>query len=172
MKETVDFFYFTEQPYSIVTEEDLNQYPSGRLDFPNSHFDPEQGIKLYNQYHEQYASADQAGFDGIMTNEHHSSYWCMKAAVNLDAAVISKVTKNVKIAILGNVIAIHDPVRMAEELAILDLYSGGRSDFWVRSRAGCGEPPRGNRSYRELGPVPGSPRPYYRMLDQARPVQV
>ena len=126
MKETVDFFYFTEQPYSVVTEEDLNQYPSGRLDFPNTHFDPEQGIKLYNQYHEQYASADQAGFDGIMTNEHHSSYWCMKAAVNLDAAVISKVTKNAKIAILGNVIAIHDPVRMAEELAILDLYSGGR----------------------------------------------
>ena len=50
----------------------------------------------------------------------------MKPAVNLDAAVICKVTKNVKIAILGNVISINDPIRMAEEIAMLDCYSGGR----------------------------------------------
>jgi alkanesulfonate monooxygenase SsuD/methylene tetrahydromethanopterin reductase-like flavin-dependent oxidoreductase (luciferase family) len=50
----------------------------------------------------------------------------MKPCVNLDAAVISKLTKRVKIAILGNVIAINDPVRMAEEIAMLDCYSGGR----------------------------------------------
>ena len=61
-----------------------------------------------------------------MSNEHHASYWCMKPAVNLDAAVIAKVTKRAKIAILGNVIAVNDPVRMAEEIAMLDCYSGGR----------------------------------------------
>jgi len=60
------------------------------------------------------------GFDGIMTNEHHAAYWCMNSCVNLDAAVISKVTKKAKIAILGNVMAINDPVRMAEEIAMLD----------------------------------------------------
>ena len=81
---------------------------------------------MYNQYHEQYALADEVGFDGIMSNEHHATYWCMKPAVNLDAAVISKVTKRAKIAILGNVIAINDPIRMAEEIAMLDRYSGGR----------------------------------------------
>jgi hypothetical protein len=42
---------------------------------------------LYNEYHEQYALADAVGFDGIMTNEHHAAYWCMKPCVNLDAAV-------------------------------------------------------------------------------------
>ena len=61
-----------------------------------------------------------------MSNEHHSSYWCMKPSVNLDAAVISKLTKKAKIAILGNVIAINDPIRMAEEIAMLDCFSGGR----------------------------------------------
>ena len=50
----------------------------------------------------------------------------MKPSVNLDAAVISKVTKRAKIAILGNVIAVNDPIRMAEEIAMLDCYSGGR----------------------------------------------
>ena len=109
-----------------MKEEDLAQYPSGRLDFPNTFFDPVKAHELYNQYHEQYALADEVGFDGIISNEHHNSYWCGKSAINLDGAVIAKVTKNVKIALLGNIIAITDPVRMAEEIAMLDCYSGGR----------------------------------------------
>ena len=126
MKDKVEVFWFSEQPYGHVTNEDLEQYPSGRLGFPNTYFDPNKAHVLYNQYHEQYALADEVGFDGIMSNEHHSSYWCMKPSVNMDAAVISKLTKNVRIAILGNVIAINDPVKMAEEIAMLDCYSNGR----------------------------------------------
>ena len=125
-RERVEVYWFSEQPYSYVTDEDLQKYDSGRLGFPNSYFDPQKAHALYNQYHEQYVLADEVGFDGIMTNEHHSSYWCMKPSVNIDAAVISKLTKNVKIAILGNVIAINDPIRMAEEIAMLDCYSEGR----------------------------------------------
>ena len=126
MKDQVEVFWFSEQPYSHIADADLESYDSGRLGFPNTFFDPEKAHVLYNQYHEQYALADEVGFDGIMSNEHHSSYWCMKPAVNLDAAVISKITKNVKIAILGNVIAVNDPIRMAEEIAMLDCYSNGR----------------------------------------------
>ena len=126
MKDTIEVFWFSEQPYAHVTDADLEQYDSGRLGFPNTHFDPEKAHVLYNQYHEQYALADQVGFDGIMSNEHHASYWCMKPAVNLDAAVISKITRNTKIAILGNVIAVNDPIRMAEEIAMLDCFSNGR----------------------------------------------
>ena len=126
MKDTIEVFWFSEQPYAHVTDADLEQYDSGRLGFPNTFFDPEKAHVLYNQYHEQYALADEVGFDGIMSNEHHASYWCMKPAVNLDAAVISKITKNTKIAILGNVIAVNDPIRMAEEIAMLDCFSNGR----------------------------------------------
>jgi alkanesulfonate monooxygenase SsuD/methylene tetrahydromethanopterin reductase-like flavin-dependent oxidoreductase (luciferase family) len=126
MKERVEVYWFSEQPYGYVSDADLEKYPSGRLGFPNTYFDPQKAHVLYNQYHEQYALADEVGFDGIMTNEHHASYWCMKPSVNIDAAVIAKVTKKAKIAILGNVIAINDPVRMAEEIAMLDCISGGR----------------------------------------------
>ena len=107
-----EIYWFSEQPYGHVGEADLEKYDSGRLGFPNSHFDPQKASVLYNNYHEQYQLADEVGFDGIMTNEHHASYWCMKPAVNLDAAVISKLTKNVKIAILGNVISVGDPIRI------------------------------------------------------------
>ena len=85
-----EVYWFSEQPYGHVTDADLEKYESGRLGFPNTHFDPEKAHVLYNQYHEQYALADEVGFDGIMSNEHHASYWCMKPAVNLDAAVIAK----------------------------------------------------------------------------------
>ena len=122
----VQVFFHSQQPYVHVTEEDLARHDSGRLDFPNTYFDPEKAHDLYNKYHEQYAWADEAGLDGIMTNEHHASYWNMKPSANLDAAVISKITKNVRIAILGNIIPINNPVRMAEELAMLDCFSGGR----------------------------------------------
>ena len=121
-----EVFWFSEQPYGHVTDDDLAPYESGRMHFPNTHFDPEKAHVLYNNYHDQYALADEVGFDGIMSNEHHSSYWCMKPSVNVDAAVIAKVTKNVKIAMLGNVIALNDPVKMAEEIAMLDCISGGR----------------------------------------------
>ena len=126
MKDKIEVFWFSEQPYGHVTDDDIEQYDSGRLGFPNAFFDPLKAHVLYNQYHDQYAWADEVDFDGIMTNEHHASYWCMKPSVNLDAAVISKVTKKAKIAILGNVIAVNDPIRMAEEIAMLDCYSGGR----------------------------------------------
>jgi alkanesulfonate monooxygenase SsuD/methylene tetrahydromethanopterin reductase-like flavin-dependent oxidoreductase (luciferase family) len=126
MKQQVDVFFHSQQPYTYVRDEDLAQYPSGRLDFPNRYFDPVRAHQLYNQYHEQYAWADEVGLDGIMTNEHHASYWNMKPSANLDAAVLSKVTRKARLAILGNILPICDPVRMAEELAMLDCYSGGR----------------------------------------------
>ena len=122
----MDVYWFSEHPYVHLTHDDLNNYDAVRLTFPNTYFDPQKAHVLYNQYHEEYVLADEVGFDGIMTNEHHSSYWCMKPAVNIDAAVITKLTKRVKIALLGNVIPINDPVRMAEEIAMLDCYSGGR----------------------------------------------
>ena len=115
-----------QQFYSWFFNTLLEKYDSGRLGFPITCFDPEKAHVLYNEYHDQYALADEVSFEGIMSNEHHASYGCMKPAVNLDAAVICKVTKNVKIAILGNVISINDPIGMAEEIAMLDCYSGSR----------------------------------------------
>ena len=125
----VEAYWFSEQPYihiTHITDEDLEKHDSGRLGFPNSYFDPRKAHALYNQYHEQYPLADEVHFDGIMSNEHHASFWCMKPSVNLDAAVICKLTRKAKIAILGNVIPVADPIKIAEEIAMLDCYSGGR----------------------------------------------
>ena len=104
------FCWFHLMPYRYLPEDFEEKYRSVWVDVPSKLFDPIKANELYNEYLDELEFADEVGFDGIMSNEHHASYWCMKPAVNLDAAVIAKVTKKVKIAILGNVIAINDPV--------------------------------------------------------------
>ena len=43
----VEVFWFSEQPYGHVQEEDLAPYESGRMHFPNTNFDPEKAHVLY-----------------------------------------------------------------------------------------------------------------------------
>ena len=38
--------------------------------FSNKHFDPVEGARLYKERLEQYLLAEDAGFDGLMLNEH------------------------------------------------------------------------------------------------------
>ncbi len=120
---------FTERAYFHYSEEDVrNSYRSAvRLTFPNSHFDPETAADMYNYYLDEYEYCEEMGFDGLMLNEHHNTPTCMGAAMNLEAAILARATKNAKIVLLGNQLPISDnPVRMAEELAEIDLISRGR----------------------------------------------
>src|SRR5205814_7029266 len=67
------------------------------------------------------------GFDAIGINEHHAKPYGLMPSPNLVAAALSQRTRRIKIAILGNLPALHDnPVRLAEEIAMLDCMSGGR----------------------------------------------
>jgi alkanesulfonate monooxygenase SsuD/methylene tetrahydromethanopterin reductase-like flavin-dependent oxidoreductase (luciferase family) len=121
------YYYFSEQPYTGYDPALQEEHPSLRLVLPNSNFDPELGSRLYNRYHEEYAVADDVGFDGIMINEHHTAPFCMQASINITGAVLAKITKNVKILMLGNPLPIIDnPLRLSEELAMIDMISGGR----------------------------------------------
>ena len=71
---------------------------------------------LYNRYHDEYQVADESGFDGIMINEHHTAPFCMQASVTITGAVLAKITRNVKILMLGAPLPVVDnPLRLAEE---------------------------------------------------------
>ena len=62
-----------------------------------------------------------------MVNEHRTTPSCMNASCNLSAAVLARITKNSKIPLLGNILPLHEsPVRLAEEVAMIDVISGGR----------------------------------------------
>ena len=129
--------YFTEQPMSAWNPESaaLDEVAIGggktqrvtALLHSNRFFDPVEGSRLYNERLEEYELVEDVGFDGIMLNEHHTAPFCMSPRVNLFAAILARITKRVKIVLLGNPLPIWDnPVHLAEELAIIDMISGGR----------------------------------------------
>jgi len=103
---------------------------------PNRFFDPEHGAKILNQYIDEKVYTDQEllNFDGVMLNEHHGTPFCLGAVMDVEAAVLAGKTKRVKIVLLGNPVAtVGNPLRLAEELAMIDLISGGRLvPGWVR----------------------------------------
>ena len=120
-------YYFSEFPYHEYPDEEGDKYPSLRLTFPNTWFNPNTANGLFKRYFDECVYADELGFDGIMLNEHHNTPSCMNAATNLSAAVLARITQQAKILLLGNILPIHDnPVRLAEELAMIDVISGGR----------------------------------------------
>jgi alkanesulfonate monooxygenase SsuD/methylene tetrahydromethanopterin reductase-like flavin-dependent oxidoreductase (luciferase family) len=73
------------------------------------------------------SSADQLGFDGICLNEHHQNAYGMMPSPNIMAACLARRTSRAKLVILGNLLTLYDhPLRIAEEIAMLDVVSGGR----------------------------------------------
>jgi alkanesulfonate monooxygenase SsuD/methylene tetrahydromethanopterin reductase-like flavin-dependent oxidoreductase (luciferase family) len=69
---------------------------------------------------------DRLGFDGVGFNEHHTSPYGLMNSPNLMAAAAAQRTKNLKLLIYGNLLPVHDPLRLAEELAMIDCMSNGR----------------------------------------------
>ena len=75
---------------------------------------------------EQLQLADELGFDWVTVAEHHFAPFSMTPNPMVMAAALIGVVKKAKIAILGPDIPILDPVRVAEEMAMVDTLSGGR----------------------------------------------
>ncbi len=118
--------YFTERPYPYVPEDELIRN-GGAWGLPNTLFDPVKGGELYNRYLDEKVYAEEVGFDGVMLNEHHGTPFCMGAVMDVEAAILARITKRVKIILLGNPLpTIPNPLRLAEELAEIDMISGGR----------------------------------------------
>jgi alkanesulfonate monooxygenase SsuD/methylene tetrahydromethanopterin reductase-like flavin-dependent oxidoreductase (luciferase family) len=125
--------YFTERPYRDVPEDEVIKNRSF-FGVPNSFYDAKVGARLYNEYLDEDVYAEEVGFDGIMLNEHHGNPFCMGSVMNVEAAILARITKKARIVLLGNPLpVVKNPVRLAEELAEIDLISRGRLvPGWVR----------------------------------------
>jgi alkanesulfonate monooxygenase SsuD/methylene tetrahydromethanopterin reductase-like flavin-dependent oxidoreductase (luciferase family) len=89
-------------------------------------FKPEVAVRTYAEHLEAWELLDELGFDGVGFNEHHTSPYGLMNSPNLLAAAASQRTKRIKLLIYGNLLPIHDPLRLAEELSMLDCISNGR----------------------------------------------
>ena len=118
--------HFTEQPWQDDTT-GLMGTQTTDLSISNELYDPKIGHALYNRYLDEKLYAEEMGFDGLMLNEHHSTPFCMQGVTNIEASILARQTKTAKIVILGNILPIwDDPLFLAEQLAMIDMISGGR----------------------------------------------
>ena len=103
------------------------KYESGWVTVPNHLWDAQKSRGLYQQYIDQLVYASELGLDGMVLNEHHQNIYGLMPSPNLIAAALTQKTKRGKIVILGNLLPLHlNPLRVAEEYAMLDNMSDGR----------------------------------------------
>ena len=93
---------------------------------PGHRFDPEVGARTFEEHLEAWAEMDRLGFDGVGLNEHHTTAHSLMNSPNMMAAAGAQRTKNLKFLLLGNLLPLHNPLRIAEELAMADCLSRGR----------------------------------------------
>ena len=69
---------------------------------------------------------DQGGYDAVWLAEHHFSTYSVCPSVHLMGMHLADLTKNIRIGTAVSLAAFYHPLRLAEELALLDNLSGGR----------------------------------------------
>ncbi|MBX5489756.1 MAG: LLM class flavin-dependent oxidoreductase [Chloroflexi bacterium] len=123
----MEFYSFHLMPWPYLAPDFVERHRSAWITLSNAEFDPVRGHALYARYLDELAYADALGFDGVCVNEHHQTAYGLMPAPNIIAAILTQRVKRARIAILGNALPLRDhPLRVAEEVAMLDVISGGR----------------------------------------------
>ena len=115
-----DLLQYGENLEHLKVENEL-PYP-----LPGRHFKPDVAARTYQEHLSAWEELDRLGFDGVAFNEHHCSPYGLMNSPNLIAAAAAQRTKNLKLLIYGNLLPLHEPLRLAEELAMVDCLSNGR----------------------------------------------
>jgi alkanesulfonate monooxygenase SsuD/methylene tetrahydromethanopterin reductase-like flavin-dependent oxidoreductase (luciferase family) len=100
-----------------------------RFDFRNPGF---AGTTMAERYTAALAMcewADRLGFMSVVLSEHHGSEDGYLPSPLTMAAAIAARTESVRVNIAALVSSFHDPLRVAEEIAVVDLLSAGRLDL-------------------------------------------
>jgi len=107
----------------------------GLLTLGDHRADPATGVRTsQEQKHQQLLDyidfAAPAGFDTVIVGEHHFSDFIVSVPQVFLAWVAAR-HPDVRLATGVTLLPHHDPVRLAEDFATLDVVSGGRAELWV-----------------------------------------
>jgi alkanesulfonate monooxygenase SsuD/methylene tetrahydromethanopterin reductase-like flavin-dependent oxidoreductase (luciferase family) len=80
---------------------------------------------------EQMAWTEELGFDSIWLTEHHFIDYGLSVSPPVLATAAAMRTQRVRIGLAAAILPFHDPIRLAEELAMVDILSEGRLDVGV-----------------------------------------
>ena len=126
-EQSVKFHWFNLMPWPHLPDDFRETNHSVWVDVDSRLYDPVKGHQVYNDYLDLLEFAGELGFDGLGVNEHHQNAYGMMPSPQLMAATLARRTRDVSILLLGQSIALYNPpTRVAEEMAMLDVISGGR----------------------------------------------
>ena len=94
--------------------------------------------QTYAEIIEQAECAEQLGFDSVWLAEHHRSEFGTMPRPAIMAAALAERTERMRIGVGVSILPFDNPVRVAEDWAMVDVLSGGRLNFG----AGRGYQPR------------------------------
>ncbi len=128
MHQSVKLYAWHFMAYPYLPDDFDEKFDSGWVTVPNRLWDRDRSRGLYKEYIDQLIYASELGLDGMVLNEHHQNIYGLMPSPNLIAAVLAQKTTRGKIVVLGNLLPLHmqDPLRVAEEYAMLDNLSDGR----------------------------------------------
>lgn len=121
--------YFHLMPYDRLPADFSANHRSVWVDIDPRLQDVHRFHQLYNDYLDELEYAAVRGFDAIGVNEHHSNAYGLMSSPNMIAAALARriTDTDAKILVMGDAVPLyHPPIRIAEELAMLDVISGGR----------------------------------------------
>ena len=93
---------------------------------PSGAYDRDAGAQAYRGMIERLEYVEELGFDWVSVSEHHYSPRILTPSPIVSAAFIAAHLKRITIALLGPIVPHSNPVRVAEELAMLDTMAQGR----------------------------------------------
>jgi alkanesulfonate monooxygenase SsuD/methylene tetrahydromethanopterin reductase-like flavin-dependent oxidoreductase (luciferase family) len=93
---------------------------------PSGAYDRDAGAQAYQGMLERLEYIEELGFDWVSVSEHHYSPRILTPSPIVSAAFIAARLKKITIALLGPIVPHSNPVRVAEELAMLDTMAQGR----------------------------------------------
>src|SRR3989442_1506672 len=82
--------------------------------------------EVFRREIEQMAWTEELGFDSLWLTEHHFIEYGLSVSPTVLAAAAAMRTRRVRIGLAAAILPFHDPIRLAEELAMVDILSGGR----------------------------------------------
>jgi len=87
--------------------------------------------EVYRNELGQLELAEQQGYDAVWLAEHHFSRYGIGPSIHLSAAHLAARTERIRIGTAVTILPFFHPLRVAEEIAMLDIMSNGRFDWGV-----------------------------------------
>lgn len=149
--QNVEFFGIIESSYPNVPYAGERESNNLYVDLPNELYDPIQGQRNLETQFEILASLEKYGLDGAMFTEQHNGPIGSVPGSLTGAAYLAAKTEKIKIVVGGPLLnAYQSPIRLAEEIAVVDTLSRGRLTIGLPMGLG--------QQYHSLGMNPATAR--------------